>query len=277
MTVMRLFVLATLGLCSLSAQSPTDVFDKAPPTVDKALRERLDIFMQAHISGKFRLAEKVIHEDSQDIYYDSQKSRYLSYEVVRINWAENFTKATVVTAVEMDWYTARLGKLRVKPPLTTMWKLDKGEWWWYAIPQKEWKTPFGTMNPGADPKTAAPPKYTVPDASALYKQLEVSKLEIPLSSWQPAEDSAEITNKMPGEITLTVERAALPVGLSVDLTKTTVNSGDSAKITFKYEPPDRTVKNTQTVVVRVAPTNQTIEFTVTFAVPPEMEKYLKKK
>jgi hypothetical protein len=138
MKQMRIPLFAALLCGALVAQSPTDVFEKAPPAVDQALRDRIAIFMAAHISGKFRNAEQVVHEDSQDIYYNSHKSKYLSYDVVRINYSDNFTKATVVTAVEMDWYTARLGKLRVKPPLTTTWKLDNGQWWWYAIPQKDW-------------------------------------------------------------------------------------------------------------------------------------------
>jgi hypothetical protein len=225
------------------AQSPTDVFEKAPPAIEQALRDRIAIFMSAHISGRFRDAEKVVHEDSQDIYYNSQKQKFIGYDIVRINYSENFTKATVVTAVEMDWYTARLGKMRVKPPLTTMWKHDNGQWWWYAVPQKEWVTPFGTMHPGEENKAGVPqiPKHTVPNVEALYKQVQVSKTDIALSSWQPGE------------------------------------AGGTAKVHFKYQPPDRSVKTTKTAAVRVLPTNQVFTFTITFAVPPEYEKYLQKK
>ena len=279
MNCMRFMVLAAVLGGTLRAQSPTDVFDKAPPAVEQALRDRVAIFLGAHISGKFRDAEAVVHEDSRDIYYNSQKSKYIGYEIVRINYSENFTRASVVTAVEMDWYTSRLGKMRVKPPLTTYWKIDNGLWWWYALPQTEWKTPFGTMHPGADAATpgAAPaPKYTVPDVNALYKQVEVSKTTITLSSWQPGEDTAEITNKMLGEISLKLEATGLPPGLSVRLSSETVPSGGTAKVHFQYQPPDRTVKTTQTAVIRVQPTNQAFTFTIQFAVPPEYEKYLRK-
>lgn len=276
---MRFDVLAGLLCCSLLfAQSPTDVFEQAPPAVEKALRDRIAIFMAAHISGKFRNAEEVIHDDSKDIYYDSVKSKFISYEIVRINYAENFTKATVVTAVEMDWYTTRLGKLRVKPPLTTTWKLDNGEWWWYAVPQKEWKTPFGTMSPGQDSKPGIPvaPVNTVADANALYQQIQVSKTDIPLSSWQAGEDSAEIVNKTLGEITLKLNPVTLPPELTVELSKEILASGETAKVIFKHSPADRTVKQTRTVSVSVSPTNQVFTFNVTFSVPPEYEKYLKK-
>lgn len=279
MTTMRFLALATILACGVSfAQSPPDVFEKAPPAIEQALRDRIAIFMAAHISGKFRNAEAVVHEDSKDIYYDSQKTKYIGYEIVRINYSENFTKATVVTAVEMDWSTARLGKLRVKPPLTTTWKMDNGQWWWYAIPQKDWKTPFGTMNPGEDakPGVTSIPKYTVPDKDTLYKQVEVSRTDIALSSWQPSEDQAEITNKLLGEITLKLNSVGLPPGLTVQLSKETLGTGETAQLMFKYVPPDRTVKTTQTVKVAVAPTNQVFTFNLTFAVPPEYEKYLKK-
>jgi hypothetical protein len=82
---------------------------------------------------------------------------------------------------------------------------------------------------------------------------------------------------MLGEVTLKLETVGLPPGLSVTLSNDTIPGGGSAKIHFKYQPPDRTVKTTQTAVIRVQPTNQVFTFTMTFAVPPEYEKYLQKK
>ena len=137
------------AVCSL-AQSPTDVFDKAPPEVEKALRERAAIFFQAHVDGKFRQAEKVIHADSQDDYYNSEKQRLINFEISKITYSDKFTKAVVIADVELDWVTARTGKIRVKPPMKTVWKLDEGQWWWYAPTRTKWETPFGEMKPGAD-------------------------------------------------------------------------------------------------------------------------------
>src|SRR5688572_16111719 len=115
MYIMRVTIATLILACAPAfAESPTAVFDKAPPQVENALRERIAKFFEAHISGKFRLAEQVVHDDSQDIFYNSQKQKFISYEIVKIDYSENFTKATVVTAVEMDWHTARLGKIRVK-------------------------------------------------------------------------------------------------------------------------------------------------------------------
>ena len=265
-----------LACAAAFAESPTAVFDKAPPQVENALRERIAKFFEAHISGKFRAAEQVVHEDSQDIFYNAQKQKYISYEIVKIDYSDNFKKATVITAVELDWHTARLGKIRVKPPMKTLWKVDNGQWWWYAEPQKDWETPFGRMTPGADATKGAVPEWTLRDPAAVLDKVKASKREIRLVSHEKSEDFAEITNDMPGHLTLEIYKASHAPGLRVTLSKTELKSGESARVDFKFDPPDRSVKTTQVVDVRAIETNQIFTFTITFKVPPELEKYLPK-
>ena len=103
--------LATLAFCALStvapalhAQDAKDLFDKAPPAVDEALRARIHQFYQAHVDGKYRIADQVVAEDSKDFYFAAQKPKYNSCETVRINYSENFTKADAVIACKADWY-----------------------------------------------------------------------------------------------------------------------------------------------------------------------------
>ncbi|HYO80188.1 MAG TPA: hypothetical protein VES20_02210 [Bryobacteraceae bacterium] len=274
---MRVAVLTALFGCAIAAaaDSPADVFEKAPPHLETALRERLDKFMQAHIAGKFRLAEEVIHEDSKDIYYNSQKTKYIGYEVVKIAYSEKFTKAQVVTAVEMDWVTTRLGKIRVKPPLTTFWKQDDGQWWWYAIPQTEWKTPFGTMKPGEEASRSFP-KGAVADVRQLHDLVQVDRTDIRLKSAEPSEETVTLRSAVEGSVVLQLDRAKLPAGLTVTFSKDTLQGGESATITFKYDPPDRTAKPFRTVEVTVTPIVKIIPFQITFSVPPELEKLLPK-
>lgn len=265
-----------LACAQAFAESPTAVFEKAPPQVENPLRERIAKFFEAHIAGKFRLAEQVVHEDSQEIFYNSQKQKYIGYEIVKIVYSDNFSKASVITAVELDWVTTRLGKVRVKPPMKTLWKMDNGQWWWYAEPQKDWETPFGRMTPGKDPDKAAVPKWTL-DPSAVLNQVKVSKTEIKLVSHEKSEDFAEITNGMPGNLTLELEKKSYAPGLEISLSKTALAQGETARVAFRYDPPDKTLKTTQTVAVKAVETNQVYTFTVTFKVPPEFEKYLEKK
>ena len=42
----------------LAAQPASDLLEKAPPHIDKLLRERVRFFYQAHVDGKFRLADQ---------------------------------------------------------------------------------------------------------------------------------------------------------------------------------------------------------------------------
>lgn len=268
---------AFASLCAF-AQSPTEVFEKAPPEIDAALRARVAKFFQAHVDGKFRQAEVVVHEDNRDDFYNAEKQRLIGFEIVSISYSEKYTRATVITNVELDWHTARMGKIRVKPPMKTLWKYDAGEWWWYVIPKKEWETPFGVMHPGADPsaRTPAQPKYTIPDAQTLLNQVHVSKTDIQLHSSEKSGDDAAIENGMPGDLTLTLDDPHID-GLTVTIDKPVLHAKETAHVRFQYLPPDASLKTTKTVVVRASPTAQVYTFTLTFAVPPELQKYVPKK
>lgn len=274
---MRLFFLVTALLCECSfAQSPTDVFDQAPPQVEKALRERVAVFFQAHVTGKFRDAETVVHEDSREAFYNAEKRRYLGFSIAKITYSENFTKADVITSVELDWNTPRLGKLRVKPPLRSLWKYDAGQWWYYVVPQTDWETPWGRMKPGEEAAAGVAPKWTVPDAEAVLSQVKVNRTAIHLKSYEKSEDYAEITNSMPGELTLKVENPSPLVGVTVSLDRELLKAGETARVVFRHEPTDQSAKPTRTVHVIASPTGKVFTFTLTFAVPPEIEKLLPK-
>jgi len=264
-----------LSVCAL-AQSPVDVFEKAPPDVDASLRARLTQFFQAHVEGKFRAAEVVVHPDDKDAFYNSEKQRYKGFKIAKIVYSENFTRAEVVTSIDVDWYTPRMGKLPITAPLKSLWRLDGGQWWYYYSGKQEWETPFGTMHPGPEPASGEKPKIVIPDASTILDKVKVSKLNIMLSSWQKSQDYAEVYNGMPGELTLEMERYYAP-GLVVSVDKPVLRSGETARILFDYTPMDETVKSTRSVRVHANPVGKTYDFKVQFAVPPAMEKYIPKK
>jgi len=264
-----------LSLCA-PAQSPTDVFDKAPPQVDASLRARVTKFLQAHVDGKFRRAEEVVHEDSKDAFYNSEKQKYKGFEIVKIVYSDNFQKAEVVTSIDVDWYTPRTGKMPIKVPQKSLWKYDGGEWWWYLSTKREWETPFGTMHPGAETSGGERPNIVIPDAESILSKVKVSKNEIMLSSWQKSQDYAEIVNNMPGDLTLELERYVAP-GLTVTIDKPVVHAGETARILFDYNPPDSSVKVTRDIQVKASPTGKSYAFTVRFAVPPGYEKFMPKK
>lgn len=257
------------------AQSPTDVFEKAPPEIEKALRDRVAIFFQAHVDGKFRRAEQVIKEDCLDDFYNSEKTRLISFEINRINWSENFTKATVVTDVELDWVTSR-GKFRVKPPMKSFWTLDKGQWWWYIQKRDGWETPWGVMKsadqvasggPGSKqlPTPAATPIH-IPDAQEILNQVRADKSEIRLSSSDKTQGDAGISSEVPGKVTLSVVPYTV-AGLTVKLDKQVLNKGETAHVSFSYDPPNKMAKAPVIVYVEASPLKKVFTFTLVFSPP----------
>jgi hypothetical protein len=273
---MRRWILTALGVCAVAAAqtTATEVFDKAPPELDEALRARVSKFFQAHVDGKFRMAEEVIAEDSKDFFYNMEKNRYFSFDIVRINYSDNFTKATVVTGNEMEWRSPRIGVMRVKPPITSQWKLENGQWYWYVVPRKDWDTPWGRMNPGPDP----PPNQIMAmfkgvDREQVLSQVKIDTQNILLKSYEASSGKAVISNSMPGEIQLRL--SAPPVkGLVVKLDRTTVKSGEQATITFDYKPETKEPKPRTEVTVNVDPIGQVYRIALIYDIPDELKKKL---
>lgn len=274
---MRKWVLAAFVSCAVvvAQTKPTDVFEKAPPQIEDPLRESVAKFFNAHIEGKFRQAEEVIAEDSKDFFYNLEKKRYISFEIIRINYSDNYTKATVVTAVEVDWRSPRIGVMRVKPPMTSLWKQENGKWVWYVVPQKDWDTPWGKMNPGPDDPNKMMQLFKGVDVQTVARQVVIDRTEMRLSGYEPSSGEAKIANSMPGEIRLRLEAPAVP-GLNVKLDKTTLKTGEQARVAVDYKPPTPNPKPAAAILVNVEPTGQVFRIALTFEVQPEIKKALPK-
>ena len=254
-------------------QAATDIFEKAPPAVDEALRQRVSGFFQAHVDKKFRQADAFVAEDSKDAFFTMEKQPYLSFEIVKIVYSDQFTKAKVITANGMEWRSPRIGKVLVKPPMTSLWKLENGQWFWYVLPSEQHRdTPFGRMTPGPDN-----PNPTILDAfkgvspQQVANSVKVDRPEVRLSSYEPASETVTVTNSMPGEVSLQL-MVPLMAGLQAKLDKALLKPNDTATISFQYVPKDKSAKETVVVTLRVEQTNQNIPIRLTFAVPPEVEK-----
>jgi hypothetical protein len=271
---MRYWILVTVVSWVAAAQSaPTDVFEKGPPEIEAALRANVSKFFQAHVDGKFRQAEEVIAEDSKDHFYNMEKKRYLSFETVKINYAENFKKAQVITAVEVEWRSPRLGVMRVKPPMTSLWRLEDGEWRWYVEVQKDWKTPWGQMHPGPDDPSRAARLFKGVDVQTVVSQVTADQTKFLLSGYKPSSAEATITNSMPGEIRLRLEPLARP-GLEIKLDRDVLPAGEKAKLTVSYDPPTKEPKPAARIIVQVDPTGRPLTFDLTFDIQPELKERL---
>jgi hypothetical protein len=245
-----------------------------PPDVDAALRERINKFFQAHVDGKFRMADEYVAEDSKDFFYAMEKPRYLKVHGTKIEYSDNFTKAKVNTMVEAEWRIARMGAMLVKPLIPTSWKLENGQWYWYRNDPKRVETPFGVANIPDDLETqrsarvASQRHMTVGE---VLNQVVINKTQFYLSSYQDSEDEIVITNKLPGQVTVELRGTAIPY-LTVSPLKKSLQGGESVKVKFTYKPLTKSPKSTSIVTVHVDPTNQDIPVTLLFAVPQELRR-----
>lgn len=258
MALGRLAVILLLA-AALEAQAPPELFEKAPPDVDASLRERVRLFYQAHVDGKFRLADSVVHEDSKDAYFAAEKSRYKGFEIIRINYSENFTKARVVTAVVTDFAMPGFPSAEARVPVTTLWKLDGGEWWWYVEPAGAGRpTPFGVMKPGegGSPENPFTLLRKMPNAEQIQGQVGVDKTEVRLSAGGAGE--VVVTNRMPGPVTIELE---LPVqaGFDAKLEKADLKANEQTRILFRAAAAG---SGTSEVRLRVLPINRVIPIRV---------------
>jgi hypothetical protein len=258
MGLARLFLGGWMA-AALAAQSPKDLFEKAPPDVDAALRERVRLFYQAHVDGKFRLADTVVHEDSKDAYFAAEKTQYKSFEIIRINYSDNFTRARVVTAVVTDFAMPGFRTSEARVPLTTLWKLDQGQWWWYVEPNRGRETPFGEMKPGPGNESNHPFAMLgkMPSIDEIRSQVSVDKDEVRLGT----EDEVIVRNRMPGPVQLELEWSP-GQGFEARLERSELKGGEEAKIVFRATATGGGTRSLE-VRLRVMPINRVIPIRVT--------------
>lgn len=261
--------LALLGFAAAClAQNQPDAV--APPEVDRALRERAARFFQAHVDGKYRLAEQLVAEDTKDYYYASEKPRYLKFEITKITYSDNFTKATVSAKCERVMNT-QFGPVNINFVQESLWKIENGEWCWYTDPTVI-RTPFGVMK-RADPSAAGPAPEAAPSAlvrkgpsvddvlNQMSKSVRVDKTLVRLSP-KAATGAVVVTNTMPGAVSLKLSVPETP-GLTVKLEKEQVAPRRSTRVLFSYTP-SATVPAPVKVDLKIGLTGQIIPIRVEF-------------
>ena len=273
------FLLWTMLVSVLSAQDAAAVFQKAPPHIDEALRARVTLFYQAHVDGKPRLADAVVHEDSKDAFFAAMKQKYKGFEIVTIKYLENFTRAQVVVAVDGDFVMPGAGLQEYKVPITTLWKMDNGEWWWYVPSAEEgYPTPFGTMKPGPEADAREQVQRAIanmPTVAQIRAQVQVDRAEATLSSYEASSDQVQVVNNMPGSVTLRlVSRGAVPSGYTAAVDPASLGPGEKATVTFHIDPINKYPKPTIRAELHVDPTNAVIPITVRFSNPPDTDPRL---
>ncbi|MBZ5609680.1 MAG: hypothetical protein LAP38_15575 [Acidobacteriia bacterium] len=276
MRILSLALLSVFGALAFAQDS--DLFDKAPPAIDEALRTRVDAFYQAHVDGKFRQADQYVAEDSKDTFFAAEKPRYKGCHISKITYSENFAKADVVAACknEVSFHGERIVATM---PAISHWRIDNGQWLLYYLAKTEMQTPFGTMRQGPDrsgPATGVP-KDPVAAARSILAQVTVDRTAVSLDQTRTSRQEIHVKNGMPGSIEVSVDKTGVP-GLTVTPVKPQLGPGEETAVVveFNFEDPailcqdclvHPGVRPPATVMMHISPTAQQFPIQITFTQP----------
>ena len=240
----RLLPLALLAAVSFGQTD--NPFNRPPAEVDQALRARAAEFFEYHVKGEFRKAESLVAEDTKEFFYTRNKPRYLSFEISRIEYSENFTRANVIVICEQYVLLPGFLDKPFKVPTPSTWKVVDGKWYWYVDPDVLRQTPFGKMNPGPGPASGLMPSVpalpnpgsapalpnlgsvpTTPDF--LFTQVKADKQSVSLKAGES--DKVTFFNGAPGMITLTLQGKL--AGIEAKFDRTSFQAGEKGVLTLK--------------------------------------------
>jgi hypothetical protein len=228
---MHRFALITVFATIALAQSDNP-FNRPPADVDKALRARIQEFFGYHVTGDYRKAEALVAEDTKDYFYTHNKPKYISIEIGKIEYSENFTRATAIVLCEQVFLAPGFADKPVKIPTPSAWKLEDGKWMWWVDPNKIGESPFGKMKPGSDVAPSGPAPLTMAtmptSTDFLFTQVKLDKNQVELKTGVP--ETVTITNGAPGAMTLLV-RTPIP-GIETKFDKSTLQSSEKAVLTM---------------------------------------------
>ena len=255
-----------VAVCGL-AQAPADIFSKAPPAVDEALRDRANKFYQAHVDGKFRVADQFVAEDSKDSFYEAEKRRCRTFKIANITYTGEFTKASIVIECDTEVMIPPQGLMPVRMPLGSTWRVENGQWVWYLVKKTSRMSPFGEMKPGEGSGVGTFQMPTGPSIEQLQGSVKASQRKIVFDVDKPGEGTVDITNSFPGGVRLEMG-PNYAHDLEVTLTKTELKDGESARLHIKYKPNKRHARigdSTTQLRIVAAPIQTAIIVTLEFA------------
>lgn len=257
------------------AQKPTDASEKAPPKVEAALRARVSKFYQYEVDGKFRQAEPLVAEESKDFFYAANKPRYSGFSIKRVEFFDDFTRATVVVLVNRLVPIPGFEGQAVPGAVPSHWKLEKGAWCWYADASDTRALPFpstvpkiGNMpTPASIPVSggagggAAPSLPPMPNMTALVL---ADKATVELKSAGPSSAQVTLVNRLRTPVTL-VARDPNVAGLSVKLDRANLKTGEKAILEVQSSGSGPAPAEPVNITVVVRQTNQIIPIKVAFS------------
>ncbi len=274
----RFVALGLLSLMSLGlwAQETPNLFQSAAPEVDQALRKRVGEFYKLLEEGRFRQTDAYLAEDAKDVYYEQEKKRIRGHEIVRINWADGFKKAVVVTVLQTD-VVMRGNTMAVGAPIASRWRLEADQWVMYFETTGGKPSPFGSLKAGPNQTKGLTSEELIKDPSVIFNQISVDKDVARLKSYEKSTDSILVSNGMPGGISVLFVPSLVIPGFKYRVEKEELGAGEKTKIIFEYDPgKDLSAKTTIRGQIRIEPFSKAYPVTVTFDVPESVKKALPK-
>jgi hypothetical protein len=262
----------------ISAQSAADAFKKAPAGVEEALRGRVSGYFTLQKEGKFRQAEAFVCDESRDTYYDSDKRRWTSLEIVRVTFEKEYQEAKVLVALGTEM-TQRGSRVPAIFPMNSWWKSQAGQWCLYIPPpnKEQTLTPFGIMKQTeagegqkAGPRVPVSPQQAV---EQILSSIRFSKRELKVKGYEKSSDELEVLNQMPGTLQVGVIGVA-PPGMKWQLTKSELKQGERAIFKVEYEPADQSPKSTREIKILLEPLGFQVPVKILFDIPESVKQQL---
>lgn len=226
--------------------------EHAPKFVDDELRARVTAFYQNFLDDSFspRKAEPFVAEDTKEFFYNAGKERYKSFEIGKITYSDDFTKAVVVVIGKMDRIMSAQ-KVEMAVPKDTHWKIEDGKWCWTYHSADYSFTPMGGQNPpgtpmggevhnaGVKPKDSSPEAMRAAGSSLLQQQpMGLDKSEVTFNVDQASSNKIVFTNDADGDVQIALDGPEVR-GLTAKLDKATVPGHGTAVLSLQYDPSDK--------------------------------------
>jgi hypothetical protein len=245
--IFRSALISLITAAAFAQTVPATVY-KAPPEIDKALRARVSEFFQFHVEGNFRKAYNMVAEDTQDYYFAALKMKFEAFRITGVRFTnDTFTTASVDLETQQKMNRMQFRGVVVPLPMTTLWKIENGQWVWYRDPNNREVTPMGLSDLGKtrEEQGAPPPdlaKLTAPDeiarrANDILKQSGIDKNEVTMALDKPSSAQVSFHNGWPGSIELALDPGANMAGFTATLDKSQLGKNEDAVVKISYTPP----------------------------------------
>jgi hypothetical protein len=242
-----------------------DPFQKAPPGVEDALRERIGKFYQCYVDDKVRQSEQYVAPDDRDAYYSIKKQHVFKFTILNVHFSDNYTRANVAMLVNRNIEIPGQQILRVDVPQPSYWVLQDGTWYFTlasAKPGETVMTPFGPRKV-PDPKDQSPQMLVSPGElakrvseaqQAIQEQFKAPQASKPVAELTPAtnyQDEIVIVNHSATPYHFHIEGTSLPPALVIEPAQGEMKP--NAPLTMKFSLPAaaaaKIVRDEPTVVV----------------------------